>query len=350
MNIREMMEKREAEQLAPWAQLSINSKGRKYPEKKCEIRTDFQRDRDRILYSKAFRRLKHKTQVFIAPENDYLRTRLTHTLEVAQISRSIARALKLNEDLTEAIALGHDLGHAPFGHAGEAALDQLMRRYSNGERFRHNEQSLRVVEYLEGEHGLNLTYEVKDGILKHTKGRSDLTNEAIECEFYPVTAEGAVVRLADRMAYVNHDMDDALRAKFIHPEELPSEAVAIIGTTTSERIGSMVTDVIENSLKENRVVMSSRMCDTLNLLKEFLFQKVYSNACIAKLEEVKAKRLIEGLFEFYIQNPEKLPKNISSPDASQERKICDYIAGMSDSFAIKIYNDIFIPKFLEIHS
>ncbi len=344
--IRERQEKWESEHLATYAALSVNSKGRQKEEEKCNIRTDFQRDRDRILYSKAFRRLKHKTQVFISPEGDYFRTRLTHTLEVSQFSRSIARALRLNEDLAEAIALGHDLGHAPFGHAGESALDSLLFKHTGSERFRHNEQSLRVVDLLEEGRGLNLTYEVRDGILKHTKGRSNFSDKTEE-SFIPITAEGQIVRIADRMAYINHDMDDALRAGIIECSDIPVDACRLLGSTASDRIGHMIMDVVTTSLKQDKVSMSEAMTKTLDDLKDFLFEKVYSDQVRAKFEEVKAKRLVEGMFEYYVANPEKLPSGIHPKEDSICRKICDYIAGMSDSFAIRAYEDIFIPKVWE---
>ncbi len=341
--IREKYEYREREILSDLACLSINSKGRLKPEEKCTIRTDFQRDRDRILYSKAFRRLKHKTQVFIFPEGDYFRTRLTHTLEVAQIGRSIARALRLNEDLTEAIALGHDLGHAPFGHAGEAALNELLSRYLPKERFLHNEQSLRVVDYLENGKGLNLTYETRDGILRHSKGRSNLGADDSLNKNLPYTQEGRIIRIADRLAYINHDIDDSLRAGLISESDLPKEAVNEIGLTTSQRLNSMISDVINVSSEKRDISMSDKMYGILNALKDFMFTKVYTDSA-AKAEEIKAKRMIGSMFEYFRQNPDKLPREYINRDVKLERKIADYISGMSDSFAIYSYEEIFIPK------
>lgn len=348
-SIRKFHEAREREQLADWAQLSEKTRGRRRAEDKCDIRTDFQRDRDRILYSKAFRRLKHKTQVFISPEGDYFRTRLTHTLEVSQISRSIARALRLNEDLTEAIALGHDLGHAPFGHAGEHALDGFMKKlpkeeYPNKEHFRHNEQSLRVVDFLENEQGLNLTYEVRDGILKHSKGKKDISAQSHSGSDLPATAEGKIVRLSDRMAYINHDMDDAIRAGIIKNSDIPKIALETIGFTTSNRIGSMITDVIINSQNAKEICMSNQMSEVINILKDFLFERVYSDDSVAKFEEAKAKRMIESMFKYYMENPDRFPNTNCLQSDILPRRICDYISGMSDPFAIYQYENIFIPK------
>ncbi|MDQ7825652.1 MAG: deoxyguanosinetriphosphate triphosphohydrolase [Candidatus Eremiobacteraeota bacterium] len=348
--IRERQEGREREILSPLAALAVNTRGRLKPEAKCHIRTDYQRDRDRILYSKAFRRLKHKTQVFLSPEGDHFRTRLTHTLEVSQISRSIARALRLNEDLTEAIALGHDLGHAPFGHAGEYVLDELIGQYDPEARFRHNEQSLRVVDALEGGSGLNLTYEVRDGILKHTKGRKSmlqtLTGEE-EGDDAPLTAEGELVRIADRLAYINHDVDDAIRARIITIDDLPREAVETLGIKISERIGTMIVDVIETSLSKGRIAMSPRIAGVVERLKDYMFQYVYVGSA-AKVEEEKAKKLITHMFHHFMDNP----CEIHLPGEGVElgtltiraRCVCDYIAGMTDRFAIKKYEEIFIPK------
>ncbi len=348
--IRERQEDWERQILSPMAALSVNSRGRARSEEKCSIRTDYQRDRDRILYSKAFRRLKHKTQVFLSPEGDHFRTRLTHTLEVSQISRSIARALRLNEDLTEAISLGHDLGHAPFGHAGELALDELIRSYDSKARYCHYEQSLRVVDLLEEGHGLNLTFEVRDGILKHSKGRQNLSrshSRPLSKSDSPVTQEGELVRIADRMAYINHDIDDALRARVITFDDLPQECLKILGTKISERIGTMVVDVIETSLKAGRIAMSSRISDVVDTLKEFMFRNVYIDSP-AKGEEVKAKRMIGHLFRYLMEHPEQLPPH---PDIfnlenirSRARAVCDHVAGMTDRYAISVYGDIFIPK------
>jgi dGTPase len=349
--LREMKEEREKEILSPLAALSMNSRGRLKPEEKCYIRTDYERDRDRILYSKAFRRLKHKTQVFISPEGDHFITRLTHTLEVSQISRSIARALRLNEDLTEAIALGHDLGHAPFGHAGELVLDMLIKKYDPRARYRHNEQSLRVVDVLESGNGLNLTFEVRDGIVTHAKGRKSLLKSLIKGDSSekdrPVTHEGELVRVADRLAYINHDVDDALRAGIIRLSDLPREVRQVLGERMSDRIGTMVVDVIETSMKMGRIAMSPDIARVVEQLKEFMFQRVYIGS-IAKVEEEKAKKLIEHLFEYFMDHPEALPAPPADHDLykikDRARCVCDYISGMSDRFAISTYNTIFVPK------
>lgn len=348
--IREMQEERESEILSLLASLSMNTLGRLRKEQKCAIRTEYQRDRDRILYSKAFRRLKHKTQVFISPEGDHYRTRLTHTLEVSQISRSIARALRLNEDLTEAISLGHDIGHAPFGHAGEYILDELLRKYDPSERFRHFEQSLRVVDFLEEGKGLNLTIEVRDGIVKHSKGRKSLVDTLTmgsAGEDAPITQEGNLVRIADRLAYINHDIDDALRAGLITFDMLPRTAVRALGTRTSERIGKMIIDVIKTSMDLGRIAMSTRMARLVEQLKEFMFKHVYIDSK-PKEEEVKAKRLITQLFFYYMENPDRIPINHDGLDMEKPgiraRYVCDHIAGMTDRFAVSMFNDIFVPK------
>ncbi len=327
VKIREITENIEKQNLSKYAALSINTKGRLIEEIKCDIRTDYQRDRDRILHSKAFRRLKHKTQVFISPEGDHYRTRLTHTLEVSQIARTIARALRLNEDLTEAIALGHDLGHTPFGHAGENALDEV---HPGG--FKHNEQSLRVVEILEGGKGLNLTYEVKDGILKHT-GDAE-----------PETLEGKIVYFSDRIAYINHDIDDAIRGGILEASSIPEECIRILGFTHKERINTMITDIINESIGRNEILMSSIVNRTTNELRKFMFENVYVGSA-AKKEEKKAKNIIKSLYEYYIQNPDEIPSEIERLKAVDiERLACDYIAGMSDSFAISIFTRLFIPS------
>jgi len=326
MCIRQQVEKWEKEYFSERAVLSSLSQGRSREESPCRVRTSFQRDRDRLVHSKAFRRLKHKTQVFIAPERDHYRTRLTHTLEVSQVSRTIARALKLNEDLTEAISLGHDLGHTPFGHAGEETLDILMP-----EGFRHNEQSLRVVDYLEQEAGLNLTWEVREGILKHT-GKE-----------VPVTLEGQIVRVADRVAYINHDIDDALRAKIIAKEALPSREMKDLGDTSSQRINAMVVDLIENSRESDCIKMSEEMNVLLLSLRKFMFENVYA-ASAAKREEPKAKMVIKQIFNYFIENPRQLPhyqENMDRQEILQET--CDYIAGMTDRYIITLYQNLFVP-------
>lgn len=314
--------------LSEYAFKSKNSKGRKFPDDTCRLRTDFQRDRDRIIHSKSFRRLKHKTQVFLSPEGDHYRTRLTHTLEVMQIARSISRGLKLNEDLTEAIALGHDLGHTPFGHAGEKTLASLTDGY-----FEHNKQSIRQVELLENNgKGLNLTYEVLDGILNHKKDGN------------PSTLEGKVVSLSDRIAYINHDIDDAQRAGIITEKQLPSIVISILGERSSDRIGNMIMDVIENSTGKNEIKMSKDVNIATETLRGFMFEKVYTDS-IAKTEEVKADRMIRLMFEYFIKNKEDLPEfylNMSEKYSMYEI-VCDYIAGMTDNYAIKIFNSIFVP-------
>lgn len=333
MNIRLEREKVESNILSKYATLSKNSKGRLIQEPKCSIRTDFQRDRDRIIHSKAFRRLKHKTQVFIAPEGDHYRTRLTHTLEVAQISRTIARALRLNEDLAEAIALGHDLGHTPFGHTGENVLNEI---HQNG--FKHNEQSLRVVDLLEssGEiKGLNLTYEVRDGILNHT-GSS-----------IPATLEGQIIRFADRIAYINHDIDDSLRANIISESMIPRDCIKVLGLKHRERIDTMIRDIIINSYDKNIIGMSEGIKFYTDKLRDFMFENVYLNKK-AKSEEEKAKRIIKLLYEFYMENFDELPKEHKeiyiNINCNNEDIICDYIAGMTDRYVINLYRQIFIPK------
>jgi len=327
MNIRQRTEEIEKGILSPYAVLSINSKGREREEAKCQIRTDFQRDRDRIIHSKSFRRLKHKTQVFISPEKDHYRTRLTHTLEVAQIARTIARALRLNEDLTEAIALGHDLGHTPFGHAGEAVLDGI---HPGG--FKHNEQSLRVVEILEDKNGLNLTWEVRDGILNHSGSNM------------PSTLEGMVVKYSDRIAYINHDIDDALRAGILHITDLPKECLKVLGTDHKSRINTMITDIIMESLDKPNIKMSKEIEKATNDLREFMFENVYIGS-IAKVEEEKVQYIIKQLYEYFIDNPEKIPEDLRKKmrDEGNHRLVCDYIAGMTDRYALNQYKSIFLP-------
>ncbi|MHB1393321.1 MAG: deoxyguanosinetriphosphate triphosphohydrolase [Clostridia bacterium] len=328
MKIREITENLEKQNLSKYAALSMDSKGRLTEETKCDIRTDYQRDRDRILHSKAFRRLKHKTQVFISPEGDHYRTRLTHTLEVSQIARTIARALRLNEDLTEAVALGHDLGHTPFGHAGEKVLNNI---HPIG--FKHNEQSLRVVDLLEDGKGLNLTYEVRDGILKHSGSLK------------PETLEGKIVSISDRIAYINHDIDDAIRGGVLEISSIPTECMEILGYTHNQRINSMIKDLINESLGRDNIVMSSSIMQATNELRKFMFDNVYIGSA-AKVEEKKAKNIIEGLYEYYIQNPEEIPVDGfgKNENSDKERYVCDYIAGMSDRFAINMFTELFIPS------
>ena len=332
MEYRLFQEELEEKILSPLAAKSAASKGRLRPEEKCDFRTDFQRDRDRIIHCKAFRRMKHKTQVFISPEGDHYRTRLTHTLEVAQIARTIARALRLNEDLTEAIALGHDLGHTPFGHAGERKLDELCKDRGG---FAHNEQSLRVADRLEKDgKGLNLTWEVRDGILHHrTSGK-------------PSTLEGKIVQLSDKIAYTNHDIDDAIRAGMLRPREIPREIVAKIGTRSSSRINAMVRDTIQNSMGRNEICMSEEMRNTLKELRAFMFRHVYASD-IAVAEHKKAEKIIGDLFDYYLEYPEEMSQEFQAllEDGDSVRQVvCDYIACMTDRFAVAKYKELFIPQ------
>ncbi len=330
MNLREELEIFEENQLSPYAVLAKNSKGRERDEEPCDIRTDYQRDRDRIIHSKAFRRLKHKTQVFISPEGDHYRTRLTHTLEVTQIARTVARCLRLNEDLTEAIALGHDLGHTPFGHAGERALNEVCE-----EGFKHHVQSIRVVERLENKgRGLNLTWEVRDGILNHpTKGK-------------PSTLEGKIVRLADKIAYINHDIDDAIRGKIITPEELPQEILDVLGDTTSHRLNNMIHDIVRNSKGKDNVIMSVEYQEAMLQMRKFMFEHVYVGSK-AKGEEKKAENMLTQLFLYFRENEYLMPyeflERIDNKEASLDRVVCDYIAGMTDRYATSIFMELFVP-------
>ncbi len=320
--IRELTEQREVDLLSPFAARASESAGRVREEEQDLVRTCFQRDRDRILHSKSFRRLKHKTQVFIEPYGDHYRTRLTHSLEVAQVARTIARALRLNEDLVEAIALGHDVGHTPFGHMGESALDEAIQRVDPARHFRHYEQSLRIVDVLEG---LNLTWEVRAGIDGHSKGRKDLT--AFDGE--PTsTLEAAVVRVSDRIAYMNHDIDDALRSGIV--SEIPAE-FARLGASHGSRIGAMVMDVIEHSLDQPSIILSPAMLANMNHLKEWLFDNVYLRYPVLYPETLKAKRLVEELFAHYCE-PGNLPEGFTGMQGA-----IDYVAGMTDRFAIETY-------------
>ncbi len=343
MLIREEKEKFEEEFLSPFAAKANFSRGRLHPEPECEIRTCYERDRDRIIHSKAFRRLKHKTQVFLAPRGDHYRTRLTHTLEVSQIARTIARALKLNEDLTEAISLGHDLGHTPFGHAGEEVLNTLLP-----EGFKHNEQSLRVVDFLEKEgQGLNLTLEVRDGILKHSKGMGPILCK--DEKEKPLTLEAEIVRISDVIAYVNHDIDDALRAGLIKVEDLPKEIVKVLGKTHAQRINTLVTSVIQATRENNykMICIEEDKLSALLKLREFLFEKIYFSP-IVRQEFEKAKKILCSLFEFYLKNFEKVAYLIKAqerfPRESKERLIADYISGMTDRYALLEYVEHFLPK------
>lgn len=341
-SIRIQQEELERRHLSPYAALSAESAGRARPEEKCPIRTDFQRDRDRIVHCKAFRRLKHKTHVFIDPEEDHYRTRLTHTLEVSQISRTIARALRLNEDLAEAIALGHDLGHTPFGHAGERALDEVYREYVPTASFRHNEQSLRVVEVLERDGmGLNLTTEVRDGILHHSKGSEDLSFGGNG------TLEGQIVRIADRIAYINSDIDDAISAGVIARSDLPADCIRVIGERHSQRIATMVIDLVENSQGKPELSMSSEVLAAIDKLKDFLFERVYCPAGESpRAEEVrKSEHLLKELFRLYMSHPDLLEEKRPKEDTAEAwaRVVCDFIAGMTDRYAERKYAENFMP-------
>lgn len=331
MTIREQLELREKEYLSPYATHSKDSLGRKRKEEECDLRPVFQRDRDRILHSKSFRRLKQKTQVFLLPKGDHYRTRLTHTLEVSQNARTIAKALRLNEDLVEAISLGHDLGHTPFGHAGERALNEVCPLG-----FKHNEQSVRVVEYIEKDgKGLNLTREVIDGILMHqTAGE-------------PMTLEGQIVRLSDKIAYVNHDIDDAIRGGLLSEYDLPPKYRKILGKSTKERLNTITHDVIINSMDQPKIQMSEEVSDAMKGLRKFMFENVYRNP-IAKREENKAVQMVKKLYTYYLENIEMVPEefvrlSVMNGD-SKEQIICDYIAGMTDNYAVKKFQEIFIPE------
>ena len=330
MSVREELERQEHRKLNPLAAFSDESKGRPFGDKYREedVRTCFQRDIDRIVHSKAFRRLMHKTQVFLRPEGDHYRTRMTHTLEVARIASTITRALGLNEDLAEAIAMGHDLGHTPFGHAGEVALTRCL-----GKPFCHNEQSLRVVDVLENDGaGLNLTYEVRNGILCHTG------------ETWPETLEGMVVRRSDQIAYVNHDIDDAIRAGILTNEDIPDSVSDVLGRNHSQRINTLVTDAIFTSREAGTVMLSPAVDNALKELRAFMFERVYRNP-IAKGEEARAKDMLQRMFEYYINNPEALPEDFHPQLSFEglERTVCDYIAGMTDNYAVDKFTEIFIP-------
>ncbi|MBO4901137.1 MAG: deoxyguanosinetriphosphate triphosphohydrolase [Lachnospiraceae bacterium] len=330
MNIRESQEKREKEYLSPYASLSGESKGRLKEEEECDIRTVFQRDRDRIIHSKSFRRLKDKTQVFLTPEGDHYRTRLTHTLEVSQTARTIAKALRLNEDLTEAIALGHDLGHTPFGHAGERALNDVC---PHG--FEHNVQSVRTVDILEKDgQGLNLTMEVRDGILNH------------QMSSHPATLEGQVVRLADKLAYIHHDVDDAIRAGILTENDLPAGITNIIGHTCNKRLDCFIHDIVITSTDQPEIRMSDMIGQAMQDLRSFMFENVYTNP-VAKSEEGKAEALVKTLYGYYLDHTEMLPKylvELICRGEDREQVVCDYIASMTDRFATAKYEEIFVPK------
>ncbi len=366
--LREEYEKLEEKLLSPFAMLSKRSKGRATPEVKDPYRTEFQRDVDRILYSKAFRRLQYKTQVFIAPAGDHYRNRLTHTLEVMAISRSISRALHLNPDLTEAIALGHDLGHSPFGHAGEAILNKKCKEHDKNMHFFHPEQSLRVVDILErrtksnGEtvFGLNLTYEVRNGILKHSKGLADLSE--LKSTDLPETLEGQVVRISDRIAYVHHDMDDAIRARIVQEKDLPLNVQNVLGKSNSKRLSTMILNVIHSSKEE--ILMSKQVEDAMDELKNFLAKNVYIGSA-PKKEEKKVFKLMGYLFDYYYDHPEELrgyllhhPVVLRAKDPLEYIKtykneklqvICDYLSSMTDRFAIAKFQSITVPNSLPLN-
>lgn len=331
MTIREQLELREIEYLSPYATLSKDSRGRERAEEECDIRPVFQRDRDRILHSKAFRRLKQKTQVFLLPKGDHYRTRLTHTLEVSQNARTIAKALRLNEDLVEAIALGHDLGHTPFGHAGERALDEVCPLG-----FQHNEQSVRVVKRLEKQgEGLNLTWEVRDGILNHKSAGT------------PHTLEGQIVRLSDKIAYINHDIDDAIRGGVLKEEDIPKTYREILGNSTRVRLDTMIHNVIINSMDQPEIRMSPEVEQATMALRAFMFENVYKNP-VAKGEEEKAINMVTNLYEYYWKHIQLLPDQflemLEEEGGTPERIVCDYIAGMTDTYAIKKFEEYFIPE------
>lgn len=330
MNIRQTNEEREYTILSPVAAKSRDTKGRERPEEECGIRTCYQRDRDRILHSKAFRRLKDKTQVFIAPQGDHYRTRLTHTLEVSQIARTIARALHLNEDLTEAIALGHDLGHTPFGHEGEAVLDKVS---ACG--FAHAKQSLRVVERLEkAGKGLNLTWEVRDGILNHrTSG-------------HPSTIEGETVRLSDKIAYIHHDMDDASRAGIISEDHVPITLRMVLGGTCKERLNTMIRDTVEHSLGQAHICQSPEIQDAMMRMRKFMFDNVYTSS-VAKQENIRVERMLTALYGFYMEHPGEMSAEyriLLDEGTELSRVVCDYISGMTDQYAVHVFHELFEPR------
>jgi dGTPase len=366
-DIRRQIEEREEAWLDARAAKSAGSKGRARAEAPDSYRTEWQRDRDRIIHTKAFRRLKHKTQVFVSPEHDHYRTRLTHTLEVTQISRTVARALRLNEDLTEAIGMGHDLGHAPFGHVGEEALDEAYRRFDSKARFRHYEQSLRIVDDLEKNgQGLNLTWEVRDGILHHSKGKSDLlVGQSLDkwlARGKPATLEGQIIRICDRVAYVNHDIDDAIRAGLIHNKDLPPECLRVLGTSHAQRITTMVNAIIEASSEvvdgqrvvKERIAMEDEVMEATDCLKNWMFDHVYKLEAVDETRRVR--NVIMALFALFMEQPELMHgadgKSVLSgmEDAARisreelARHVCDFIAGMTDRFASQTYAALFMPS------
>ena len=330
LTIREELELREKEILAPWASFSAESKGRRFPEEQCDIRPVFQRDRDRILHSKSFRRLKDKTQVFLSPDGDHYRTRMTHTLEVSQNARTIAKALRLNEDLVEAIALGHDLGHTPFGHAGERTLNRICP-----EGFKHHEQSLRTVDLLEKNGaGMNLTEEVRDGILNH------------QMYTVPFTLEGQIVKLSDKIAYIHHDMDDAIRGGILKESDVPEHIASVVGHTLGQRLDRFIHDIITTSKGKPVIAMSEEIEKAFHELREFMFESVYTNP-LAKAEESRAEKMVEVLYEYYMNHLDALPelqKKMIDEGTSRDRAVCDYISSMTDRYAIKMFESIYIPR------
>ena len=330
MNIREMFEQEEHQRLSEYASFSDESRGRDVPEEESDIRTVYQRDRDRIIHSKSFRRLKHKTQVFLAPEGDHYRTRLTHTLEVSQIARTIAKAVRCNEDLTEAIALAHDIGHTPFGHVGERALSSI-----SGRPFSHNENGVRVVEKIEKDgEGLNLTWEVRDGILNHKTSCS------------PATLEGDIVRISDKIAYISHDIDDGIRAGVLSEDALPAECTRVLGHSTRDRIDKMIHNVVEHTLDSPRVKLSDEFWTSLMELRKYMFETLYTNPVVKK-EEEKATDIIQFLYDYYMQNKDALPDEFThmiSEGEDVSTVVCDYIAGMTDNYAVEVFQGLFIPS------
>ena len=339
---RQDIENREKRELAPYAAMAASAK-RLSPEPECDFRSAFQRDRDRIVHCKAFRRLKHKTQVFLAPTGDHYRTRLTHTLEVSQIARTLSRALRLNEDLTEAICLGHDLGHTPFGHAGEEVLNQIMP-----DGFTHQEQSLRVVDLLEKDgKGLNLTVEVRDGILRHSKGKGQVIVSSPE--YAPMTIEGQIVRVSDIIAYIAHDVDDALRAGVIKSQSIPANCLNILGNRTSQRIDTMVRDLLRNSREENNwlhMAFSSEVEQAMMDLRDFLYDRVYDIAEV-HADFIRSAKIVRELFEEFMSNNELYKKEIGpvpENESKRLRAVCDFVAGMTDRYSLELYNQIFLPR------
>ena len=330
MTIREEAQLEEERILSPYAAKSAKSRGRETYEEECDIRTMYQRDRDRIIHSKAFRRLKDKTQVFLAPQGDHYRNRLTHTIEVSQIARTIAKALRLNEDLVEAIALGHDLGHTPFGHAGERALDQVCPLG-----FAHYKQSVRIAERLErGGKGLNLTFEVKDGMMNHRTSGT------------PHTLEGQVVRISDKISYIHHDMDDAIRGGILTEADVPKEICEVIGSSPTERLDHFIHDIVTNSMDKDDILMSEPVAEAMTKIRQFMFERVYKNP-VAKSEEGKAEMLMETLYQHFLKHLDDLPEeylNLLSVGEPREKVVCDYVGAMTDRFAIAVYEDIYIPK------